>query len=242
MKFKIISLVICLILIVGISGCAELLSDNFNFTSTTIDKVKTTLEEKYSSEMFHTKIGSSKNTVTIYFYSHDNPNVTFTATFDKETGEIKDNYISRLIGYKVKKDIEQNFENQNIATAIDVSFYGKGFLNEPTTDMTIEQFLDEYSAESLFIYMAIDFEDIHLSTVQDIISILEDYYYKFSRDIVVSGYVISDNFDVCKSDMINEPEITKTWFNQYYPCREFNLSIIDGECSVSEATLRMDII
>lgn len=253
-KTKVICLILVIILNLGVCGCMddkylvnsiENMEEDIKYvTDTSVDIVTDKLEKKYNCKFVADSIGNRYDTgsATVYLHPETDSKIIFTAVIDEESGEIKDDYIERVVAEKIKNKVEEKFTSSGVNVALSVLLYGSDSIEETNQNITCDEYFEKYDVQSVHFYLVIDENTLNSETPVKVESILNECYNLYNSNIAVLGYVICDKFEECKSELDVAPDISNTWFSTYNPVRTFKCSISNGKLSTSGDSLSSELL
>lgn len=215
--------------------CKKMQDGIVEVTTATVNEAARRLKDKYGCEFVADKIGDrfNRDTSTIYFHQKDDIFVPFIAKINKATNETTDNYVRRIVATKVGIEIETSLMMKNIETAAFVLLYGDSSVDETELDISVEEYFSRYNVEKIFIYLALNDENIRAGFSSDFINEFVSLSARFGKKIVVFGFFIGEDFEQCKTDLRLSPKVSDAWFDFYKKIRSFSLNVSDGKCSLS---------
>lgn len=208
------------------SACSKINND-------TAGKVCRALEEKYGESFAAAKIGDRLNTnaAKLYVYPEKNKDILFTASINRETGEVKDTYQLELVNNDIEKILSRCFANE----MIDAYAQCMVLVNEPLDiDMgnyTPAQLQEKLGFNHYSIYFILDSKNV---TPEKIERALINANKEVGVKMIASGYIFETvNYEACLEKMKENPEISTTIIEKEMPQASFDLLIENEACSIS---------
>lgn len=248
-KLLIISVILIALFIVG--GCSFMDKNDFDelyqkgeniiaeSTGETAKKVTELLSIKYKDEFSITRLGNRINTenVDVYAKSKTKKDIVFKARINLETLELRDNYIERIVGLKFS-DILNSALDKNGIKADSRFTFSSDTSEEYDTDITVEEFLDIYKAETAFVFLVISKESLNKSTAEKLVDVLCRLSEKYGFKVVINGYVYSENYKKTVEELKEDPDPKETRFTKNNPDNKIAFAIKDGKPNVDILSIK----
>ncbi|MEK9199593.1 hypothetical protein [Ureibacillus sp. FSL E2-3493] len=123
-------------------GCSSL-------NETTSNKIETSLEDKYGFKFEVSSIGGrsrrgGSGTVQTYVYPQNDETLHFNAITTKE-GELKDDYIGRIISENINEEIKGEMDGVELQTSTNMFYLSANDKEETNLDITLAEYVEKYS-------------------------------------------------------------------------------------------------
>lgn len=247
---KIIIFLFAVLLSIGASGCMDnkeynevvdgiknYISEN---TQLTTDTIKNGLSLKYGCNFEVVKIGGRIDTgsTSFYLYPDFDFNIVFKAVIDSESEEISDNFISRIIAFKINSELKDSLNKYGISGEASVTFVRQDDSEEDNINITKEEYCEKYEVSSVFFYLVLDSQTINESSAENLISVCKSLGDKYKIQIAVNGVVVSAKYNECAEQMKAEPDVSATWFDLFEPDCTYRFAVTDGKSNISVSELK----
>ncbi len=238
--------------VVLMGGCSKMANDSFNEaysfgkeivadnTKEVAEKTIKQLSLKYGCDFTATDIGNriDRESADLYLYPNYDETLTFKATFNTETGEVSDNLIRRIVQKKYADALCESLGSFGLDASASVMFLSKSDFKENNLNISLEKYIEKYSVNSALIYMSVNKETVTEFVSKDLIESFKEIAHEYGMDLVVYGFVFSDNYNSISEEQEKEPDIVISWFKDNNPQNSFKFAIVNGECNVSEEELK----
>lgn len=214
-------------------------------TERLIDQAKRNLKIKYDCDFDVIKISNQilDNTSKLYVLPLQSDKPVFVAYVNKETYEITDNFMDRIMADKILLVLQGKFENKGIKSTAYISLSGDNADRTEETDINInvKEYFEMYNIKNLFMYLAVSKETLDSHSAEKIVAVLTELSNEYGVSVIVNGIVINDAFDKCSNEITNNPEVRRLWFRDYNPCANFGFSIINSKLNVKISQISEEI-
>lgn len=241
-------LIITLTVSIMIIGGCNSFNEVYNFgkeiivgnTKEVEEKTIEQLSLKYGCDFTATEIGNriDRESADLYLYPNYDNTLTFKATLNTETGEVSDNLIRRIVQKKFADTLCESLGNFEIDATASVLFLSESDFEENNLNISLEEYIQKYNVHSASIYMSVNKETVTEFVSNDLIESCRGIANEYGMDLVVYGFVYSDNYNSISEEQEKEPDIVISWFKDNSPQNSFKFAIVNGECNVSEEELK----
>ena len=208
------------------SACSKINND-------TSSKVCKALEERYGETFIAKKIGDRfhTNTAKLYVYPEKNEEILFTATIDRETGNVYDTYLLEKVNNDIEKILTQCFSNEAMEAYAQCMVIAKESFDISKDNYTPLKLQEIYGFEHYSIYFIMNTENM---TPEKIERALININKEIGVKMIVSGYIFeTDNYKACLEKMKENPEISTTIIEKELPRAAFDVIVDNEACSMS---------
>ncbi|WP_148037816.1 hypothetical protein [Lysinibacillus halotolerans] len=128
--------------LLALCGCSSL-------NETTSNKIESSLEDKYGIKFEVSSIGGrsrrgGSGTVQTYVYPQNDETLHFNAITTKE-GELKDDYIGRIISENINEEIKGEMDGVELQTSTNMFYLSANDKEETNLDITLAEYVEKYS-------------------------------------------------------------------------------------------------
>lgn len=217
-------LLMALTTMITMSSCTEL-------NQQTATEVCNALSQKYNEEFVATKIGDRFNTdhAVLYLYPQNNENIVFSATIDRKTREVSDNYIRRKISLAYSQNLAESMKDFDVEVGFSVMMSCDDPSEESDSNISTADFAKKYSLSHLTLYIPVKNSCVSEKAVSEILSVLQEKQKEWNVGISALVFNISnDRFNECVADMNISPKINSSWFSEYDCVGTTSFNLTDG--------------
>ena len=207
-------LVMAIITTVTMHACAQI-------NQSTADTVCRVLEEKYGCAFTALQIGDRFNTAgaKLYLSPQDNPSVVFSASINRKTGVVTDNYPAEQVFWQIENRLAEQMQVEGMACASRSYTVGNDLSQETDPGLTPKELAQKYGLSSFYVYFVVDEEGLDMEKTEKAIQ-------KAAADLGVTlkimGYVMPhEDFLLCRQDIYENPEISSTLIEKFAVSAEF---------------------
>lgn len=230
-------LIMALTTMITMNACAEL-------NQQTSSDVCNALSQKYGKNFVATKIGDRFNTdhAVLYLHPENDESLVFTATIDRETKEVSDNYIRRKMSLSYSEDLVKSVDSSIAEIGVSAMLTCTDPSEETNFDITADEFSEKYSLSQITFYITIKNSCVKEEAVKEIVSVVLEKQDSWDVEISALIFNISDSqFDSCVSDMAISPKINSSWFSEYDCIGNSAFTFTDGEINPGIQTITKEL-
>lgn len=230
-------LLMALTTMITMNACAEL-------NQQTSSEVCNALSQKYGENFVATKIGDRFNTnhAVLYLHPENDESLVFSATIDRETKEVSDNYIRRKMSLSYSENLVKSVDSSIAEIGASAMLTCTDPSSETNSDITAEEFSEKYSLSQITFYITIKSSCVSEDAVKEIVSVILEKQDSWNVDISALVFNISDSqFDSCVSDMVISPKINSSWFSEYDCIGNSAFTFTDGEINPGTETIMKEL-
>jgi hypothetical protein len=228
-------MIVAIATMITMNACSEL-------NNKTANDVCDALSEKYEESFVAVKIGDRFNTNSAKLYVHpsDNENILFTASINKDTGIVEDNYIEEKVNYQVEEILKNAFEKNGISSSSRSMVITNDTLDVMKKDYTPKSFSDEYEFDHYTIYLVLKEGNYSSSEILDSIKAANE---TIGVNLVVVGYIFNEErYLECSSEIQSNPDMGITLIESKSPLSSFDVNVEHGSCSITAKELSEKIM
>lgn len=226
-KVKKVGLIImALTSMITMNACSKINQD-------TAKEVCDILAEKYGEPFEAVRIGDRLNTgsAKLYIRPENNKEMMFIATIDKNTGDVKDDYVSEKVVYQLKKEIIKNFEQESISVNARCMIINQDSHEIETGEYTPIELINKCGFDHYTVYLVVDNKNISAEKIQETLIRVNK---EVEAKILVIGYIFDTaNFKSCSEQMDVLLEMSTTMIEKYSPIGSFDMTVDNGSCSLT---------
>lgn len=210
---------------ITMNACSKVNNDTAN-------EVCAALSEKYGESFEATKIGDRFNTDSAKLYIHpsDNDELLFTASINRTTGEVTDDYVTEKVNYQVEKSIREEFNAVGVSADSRCMVVTRNELVTENEEYNPESFMERYSFDNYMVYLIINGDGMSVDKIHSAITQIGK---NLNVKLIIAGYVFDSTYGDCLTELKQSPEMSITMIEAHNPTSTFDVTVDGTGASIS---------
>lgn len=200
----------------------------------TANDVCAALAEKYGEDFAAVKIGDRFNTdhAKLYVYPVSNDSLLFTATINKDTKLVEDDYIIQRVNNIVDNIIAEELKKQELTGYANCCVITREPIQTDVAYETPKAFQEEYKFENYLIYLCVSENDLNAKRLYET---MKNSISELGVTVRYRVYVFKENdYKNCVEKIKTMPDADATAIEKFTPIKNFWVDVDDNGISCLE--------
>lgn len=200
----------------------------------TANDVCAALAEKYGEDFVAVKIGDRFNTdhAKLYIYPINNESLLFTATINKDTKLVEDDYIIQRVNNIVDNTIAGELKKQELTGYANCCVVTREPIQTDIVYETPKAFQEEYKFENFLIYLCVSENNLNAKRLYDTI---KNSVSELGVTVRYRVYVFKESdYKNCVEKIKTMPDANATAIEKFTPIKNFWVDVNNDDISLSE--------
>ena len=217
-------IIMALTTMVTMNACSKINND-------TVNDVCAALSEKYGESFIAVKIGDRLNTdhAKLYVYPGSNNTLLFTATINRDTRIVVDDYVEQKVNHKVDTVIAEAATREDLAAYANCCIITRETLDAEIAEWTPQLFQQKYNFENYLVYLCVNKNDL---TAEKLYKTMVECSAELGITVRYRVYVLeASKFDECVAELQKMPDANSTVIEKFAPIKTIWNDVDNGVSS-----------